>query len=302
MRTTQVVGRGRGLRRSFVLRRECDVGKRTKSPASRAELGSVYWTGDEPSSTASLRAREFSSGLLDRCSSLGTLLSSRATCDPAKCPGMRVRPTTLLFVSLRLPIPIFPSSHSRSHASGAPALGLRRQQRFRARDASERDGSAALSRFSSRNPFFPPLSSPPATRAGARATFSSEPLERLSECNGQEPFLAPRSTSLSLLCRSHRVRLPATSRSTARLSLHAPFMSTAPFDYKPEAYNEKEGMEKEMGREDGHLRPVVADAFALRDGEEGEDFKTLGWFKAGLVITCEVRSALGWSCTRRRSC
>ncbi|BGP13483.1 hypothetical protein JCM10213v2_001403 [Rhodosporidiobolus nylandii] len=36
------------------------------------------------------------------------------------------------------------------------------------------------------------------------------------------------------------------------------------------------------------LRPVVADAFAIKDGEDVVDFKSLGWMKAGLVITCEA--------------
>lgn len=64
-------------------------------------------------------------------------------------------------------------------------------------------------------------------------------------------------------------------------------------------YNEKPLNEKEDGEElagqtsfvarEDEPRPAVADAFALREGDEDqEDFKTLGWFKAGLVLTCEV--------------
>lgn len=106
------------------------------------------------------------------------------------------------------------------------------------------------------------------------------------------PRAQPRSR---LFSPSSRRRLAA--RSPPRLpeppSLLAQYMSAALYDHKPEAYNEKGPMEKEQSArenpEDGHLRPVIADAFALREGEEGEDFKTLGWFKAGLVITCEVR-------------
>lgn len=80
-------------------------------------------------------------------------------------------------------------------------------------------------------------------------------------------------------------------------------MSAALYNHEPEAYNEKGQMEKEQSArenpEDGHLRPVIADAFALREGEEGEDFKTLGWFKAGLVITCEVRRLFKVEARRR---
>ncbi|GAA5988698.1 hypothetical protein JCM11641_006508 [Rhodosporidiobolus odoratus] len=40
---------------------------------------------------------------------------------------------------------------------------------------------------------------------------------------------------------------------------------------------------------EGALRPVVADAFAIKEGDEDAvDMKTLGWLKAGLVITCEA--------------
>ncbi|GAA5843755.1 hypothetical protein JCM11251_006797, partial [Rhodosporidiobolus azoricus] len=39
---------------------------------------------------------------------------------------------------------------------------------------------------------------------------------------------------------------------------------------------------------DGGLQPVVADAFALKEGEEGVDFKDMGWIKAGLIATCEA--------------
>lgn len=65
-------------------------------------------------------------------------------------------------------------------------------------------------------------------------------------------------------------------------------------------YNEKPLNEKDTEEEGGvaqtsfvaredEPRPAVADAFALREGDEDqEDFKTLGWFKAGLVLTCEV--------------
>ncbi|GAA6017784.1 hypothetical protein JCM8202_006147 [Rhodotorula sphaerocarpa] len=64
-------------------------------------------------------------------------------------------------------------------------------------------------------------------------------------------------------------------------------------------YNEKPLNEKEDGEElagqtsfvarEDEPRPAVADAFALREGDEDqEDFKTLGWFKAGLVLTCEA--------------
>ncbi|BGP43404.1 hypothetical protein JCM10449v2_007439 [Rhodotorula kratochvilovae] len=64
---------------------------------------------------------------------------------------------------------------------------------------------------------------------------------------------------------------------------------------KKEQINEKEvqqgiypGEVEEAGAED-RLQPAVADAFALRDGDEHQmDFKTLGWIKAGIVITCEA--------------
>lgn len=50
--------------------------------------------------------------------------------------------------------------------------------------------------------------------------------------------------------------------------------------------------EETIGQQD-RLQPAVADAFALREGDENQvDFKTLGWIKAGLIITCEVRCAV----------
>ncbi|GJN93988.1 hypothetical protein Rhopal_007051-T1 [Rhodotorula paludigena] len=46
--------------------------------------------------------------------------------------------------------------------------------------------------------------------------------------------------------------------------------------------------EETIGQQD-RLQPAVADAFALREGDENQvDFKTLGWIKAGLIITCEA--------------
>ncbi|GAA6044098.1 hypothetical protein JCM8097_008434 [Rhodosporidiobolus ruineniae] len=40
---------------------------------------------------------------------------------------------------------------------------------------------------------------------------------------------------------------------------------------------------------EGGLRPVVADAFALNEGDdEAFDFKSLGWVTAGVVATCEA--------------
>ncbi|POY73092.1 hypothetical protein BMF94_3930 [Rhodotorula taiwanensis] len=64
------------------------------------------------------------------------------------------------------------------------------------------------------------------------------------------------------------------------------------------AYNEKPLSEKDLENAPGQTtfitredepRAAVADAFALREGDEDqEDFKTLGWFKAGLVLTCEA--------------
>ena len=70
-------------------------------------------------------------------------------------------------------------------------------------------------------------------------------------------------------------------------------MASAFYNEKPlnEKDTEEEGGVRQtsfVAREDGP-RPAVADAFALREGDEDqEDFKTLGWFKAGLVLTCEV--------------
>ncbi|KAG0666324.1 hypothetical protein C6P46_004891 [Rhodotorula mucilaginosa] len=70
-------------------------------------------------------------------------------------------------------------------------------------------------------------------------------------------------------------------------------MASAFYNEKPlnEKDTEEEGGVRQtsfVARED-EPRPAVADAFALREGDEDqEDFKTLGWFKAGLVLTCEA--------------
>lgn len=78
-------------------------------------------------------------------------------------------------------------------------------------------------------------------------------------------------------------------------------------------YNEKPLNEKDTEEEGGvaqtsfvaredEPRPAVADAFALREGDEDqEDFKTLGWFKAGLVLTCEVSHSSSHAGTRDRT-
>ncbi|GAA5863281.1 hypothetical protein JCM8547_002887 [Rhodosporidiobolus lusitaniae] len=52
----------------------------------------------------------------------------------------------------------------------------------------------------------------------------------------------------------------------------------------------KEGVveTRPLGDNEGGLRPVVADAFALKEGEDGVDMKDMGWIKAGLVATCEA--------------
>ncbi|GAA5903552.1 hypothetical protein JCM6882_002982 [Rhodosporidiobolus microsporus] len=57
--------------------------------------------------------------------------------------------------------------------------------------------------------------------------------------------------------------------------------------------NEKQGevtTMRPLGEEagEGGLRHVVADAFALKEGEDGVDFKDMGWVKAGLIATCEA--------------
>ncbi|GAA6022596.1 hypothetical protein JCM10207_003918 [Rhodosporidiobolus poonsookiae] len=61
-----------------------------------------------------------------------------------------------------------------------------------------------------------------------------------------------------------------------------------------EKLNEKNGQvsTRPLGGDEeagGALRPVVADAFALQEGDEEHlNYKTMGWAKAGMIITCEA--------------